>query len=388
VGAGTVVRGGSGALRSRRIDDVRILDGVNEEMPPDEQHDDGPDDEQLPDETPSEEQPGAFSAHRDLPPYWSELFNNISKIDLPQIPKIDLPRVPKFDVPYMPKIDLPKINLPKFEMSAALADEIARISERVRVALASVADPIERLTVQLPRIPTMPQHVVDTLKEAGRVAAEAWERGMPRNWKEFEFEEIEATIARVRATGFSLAWLPRTDVLRDVLAAPEGDTAVVLLAHREELIVDLNECLGEITVEQYTQERDAAVAAVAAFADGHPLAAQALAASVLTSALHVAFEDRRIGRIGRKLAETDPEDAVISQLRLRTIYLAARQALGEFHPATAEPERLEFNRHNTAHRITAAQWTEANALSALMLVSSLLRELDFWDELGQEHGAV
>jgi hypothetical protein len=175
-------------------------------------------------------------------------------------------------------------------------------------------------------------------------------------------------------------------VLRKVLAAPAEETAVVLLAHRDELIADLNECLGEITADQYTRERDAALAAVAAFADGHPQAAQALAASVFTSALHVAFEDRRIGRIGRRLAETDPEDAVISQLRLRVIYLAAKQALDEFHPARAEPERPEFNRHNTAHRITGAQWTEANALSALMLTTSLLRELDFWEELGEGHG--
>ena len=46
--------------------------------------------------------------------------------------------------------------------------------------------------------------------------------------------------------------------------------------------------------------------------------------------------------------------------------------------APARPERLRFNRHNTAHRITSAQWTEANALSALMLASSLLREIDHW----------
>lgn len=355
---------------------------TGEHLPEKHPDDRRPDDEHLPDEVPPEEQPGAIPPHLELPPYWSELFMNIPKIDLPRLP-INIPRVPKFDIPYMPKIELPKV-----EVSSALAEEIARISEQARTALANIAYPIERFTVQLPRIPAVPQHVIETLQQAGRVAAEAWDRGMPRNWKGFEFEEIEATIARVRATGFSLAWLPQTDVLREVLAAPEEDTAAVLLAHRDEVVGDMSACLDEITADRYTQERDAAVAAVAAFADGNPKAAQALAASVFTSALHVAFEDRQIGRIGRRLAETDPEDAVISQLRLRTIYLAAKQALGEFHPATAEPERREFNRHNTAHRITEAQWTEANALSALMLAISLLRELDSWDALGEEHAAV
>lgn len=198
-----------------------------------------PDDEHLPDEVPPEEQPGAIPPHLELPPYWSELFKNIPKIDLPRLP-INIPRVPKFDIPYMPKIELPKV-----EVSSTFAEEIARISEQARAALANIAYPIERFTVQLPRIPAVPQHVIETLQQVGRVAAEAWERGMPRNWKGFEFEEIEATIARVRATGFSLAWLPQTDVLREVLAAPEEDTAAVLLAHRDEVVADMSACLDE-----------------------------------------------------------------------------------------------------------------------------------------------
>jgi hypothetical protein len=40
--------------------------------------------------------------------------------------------------------------------------------------------------------------------------------------------------------------------------------------------------------------------------------------------------------------------------------------------------RSDFNRHNTARQITAEQWTEANALSALMLCTAFLRELNFW----------
>ena len=358
-----------------------------EDQPPEEPSAQEPTDDLHPPENDSRDEhsstddpPSGAPPHPALPPNWAELFKNMPKIAIPRMPIFDLPRFPKVDVPLVPKIDLARIDV-----SSALVEEFARIGEQARAMLASITAPIQPFKVPLPRIPAIPQHVADALKEFGRVTREAWERGMPRNWKDFEFEEIEATIARVRATGFSLAWVPRTVVLREVLDAPEEDTAEVLLAHREELIADLNECLAEITSERYTHEREAALAAVASFTNGHPEAAQALAASVFTSALHVAFEDRQIGRIGSKLAETDPEDAVISQLRLRTIYLAAKQALGEFHPATAEPERREFNRHNTAHRITPAQWTEANAVSALMLATSLLRELAFWDELGEAH---
>jgi hypothetical protein len=75
-----------------------------------------------------------------------------------------------------------------------------RSANRWERAFAGVVLPsVERLSLVLPRIPALPDHVVKALQEAGRVAAEAWERGMPRNWVDFSFEEMEATLARARA---------------------------------------------------------------------------------------------------------------------------------------------------------------------------------------------
>ncbi len=308
----------------------------------------------------------------ELPPSWDELFKRIPKFDVPHIPKIDLP--------YIPKIDIPKLGVPP-----EVLEQIGHISEQVERALAGVVLPsVERLSLVLPRIPALPEHVVKALQEAGRVAAEAWERGMPRNWADFSFEEIEATLARVRATGYSLVWVPRVDVLRQLLAAPEEETAAMLLAHRNDLAADMNECLAEITAASFLAERDAAVAAVAAFAAGHTQPSQALASSVFTSTLHQSFRDAKTGRIRRELMEHEPEDVAFSRFRLQVIYVAAAQALAEFRPDVARPERLHFNRHNSAHRITASQWTEANALSGLMLATSLLREIDHWVALSDQ----
>src|SRR5947209_8045877 len=98
----------------------------------------------------------------ELPPSWDELFK----------------RIPKFDVPHIPKIDIPKLGVPP-----EVLEQIGHISEQVERALAGVVLPsVERLSLVLPRIPALPDHVVKALQEAGRVAAEAWERGMPRNW--------------------------------------------------------------------------------------------------------------------------------------------------------------------------------------------------------------
>jgi len=61
--------------------------------------------------------------------------------------------------------------------------------------------------------------------------------------------------------------------------------------------------------------------------------------------------------------------------------------MAETHPGRATPVRRDFNRHNTAHRITAEQWTDANALSAIMLSAALLRELNVWFSRDRQSGA-
>jgi hypothetical protein len=37
-----------------------------------------------------------------------------------------------------------------------------------------------------------------------------------------------------------------------------------------------------------------------------------------------------------------------------------------------------YNRHATTHRVSPVQYTELNALAALMLMTSLLAEINYW----------
>jgi hypothetical protein len=80
----------------------------------------------------------------------------------------------------------------------------------------------------------------------------------------------------------------------------------------------------------------------------------------------------------KRMLEKDPEDVPLGQLRLRTIFVASAKALDEFRPDRALPVRHEVNRHNSAHRLTREQWNEANALSGIMLATSLPREMQYW----------
>jgi hypothetical protein len=43
-----------------------------------------------------------------------------------------------------------------------------------------------------------------------------------------------------------------------------------------------------------------------------------------------------------------------------------------------EPVPTKYNRHATTHSVSAEQYTELNALAAVMLMTSLLAEINYW----------
>jgi hypothetical protein len=102
-------------------------------------------------------------------------------------------------------------------------------------------------------------------------------------------------------------------------------------------------CLAEVNEPDVRAEREATWAAIDALRDGHASSAQALAASVFTSLIHVWFEIGKTRKIRKLMAErSTPEDAGISELRLRTIYLAGAKALEQFRPDRAWPRYESF----------------------------------------------
>lgn len=255
-----------------------------------------------------------------------------------------------------------------------LSEEMRAVSEKLRRAFASpIAPTLERWSLQLPKFDDWAKQLRPALERW----PSAWAEALPPNWEGFSMDEVTDAIDRTEKTGYCLVWIPRIEIVREIMAVDVSETSKTLLARRDDVLDDCLTVLGDVTDPGLALERDAAGDAIRAFRGGHGKAAQALAASVFASTIHLAFQTGKFGKIRDKMTDKHPDDAVIGQLRLRTIYLATARALDDFRPETARPIRREFNRHNTAHRITPEQWTDANALRAVMLVTALLRELDF-----------
>jgi hypothetical protein len=213
-----------------------------------------------------------------------------------------------------------------------------------------------------------------SIKAIGASFAKAWQEAKPENWKDLSTEEILSVVDLMEATGLCLVWTPRAAIVRELLDDPDFDAFRIVQERRAEILSDLSDCLDQVAYPEFDELCEAAGEAIACDREGHHRAAQALTASIFTTMINVHLgqgtTDAR-----KQFGETHPRDAYIGHLRIRSIFVAAKQAVAEYNPLGDGPSHRRFNRHNTVHRVTPEQFTERNSLMALMLVVPFMREL-------------
>lgn len=199
--------------------------------------------------------------------------------------------------------------------------------------------------------------------------------------------------------GIPVAWVPPTDVLKALVAAPQGQRRAVLLAHEVEVLADCRRRLLECDDPGLDDTTHLLTRAFDAFDGGHPEAAMALAVSVgeplalWASVPRVQVFDSRSARENwerdrkrkkYKLASMELDRVVPGSSMHR--YEVSRHALiapvkkffTEFRPGDPKPDVL--SRHVVAHAPTPVHFSRTNALLALMLATSILREQQDWSE--------
>jgi len=122
--------------------------------------------------------------------------------------------------------------------------------------------------------------------------------------------------------------------------------------------------------------------AVIALRDGHPSGAQALAGNVFDTLLRdaarrgVIFARPPVGyfkydKITKRITPVS-DDTLITRFRADCVLTASLPALEDYDPSDPPPTR--FVRHATAHYARPEQYTQVNAIVAVMLMTSMLRE--------------
>jgi hypothetical protein len=218
--------------------------------------------------------------------------------------------------------------------------------------------------------------VKDALR-ASRDFAEAFGEAMPDNWHGLTNPQIFAAVELMEGTGWSLLWTPPAETVIEILETRDPDRRrEILLDSEARILFDLDSMLERIEQASLQNLREAGRESLEAYRCGLFSPSQALSASILSSALHQHLGESKHSKVRERFAGANEKDAPIREFRWVAVQVAVGKVLEQYNPATGLPERSDFNRHASAHRVKKPQYRQVNALSALMLVTALLMELD------------
>jgi len=126
--------------------------------------------------------------------------------------------------------------------------------------------------------------------------ARAWERAKPANWEPLSLSQWERLPEVAFGDGIPIAWVPRRELLTQLLSAADRAERIQLLVEHESVILaDCAACLEECTESSLADEVTMAVQALRAFQDGHAEAAQSHAVSVANGLITAIVEEYQPG---------------------------------------------------------------------------------------------
>ena len=233
-------------------------------------------------------------------------------------------------------------------------------------------------------------------------AALDWLR--PRNWHGSGLTPNQV-LPIAAESGIPVAWVPPRAVLVQIAAAKPERRIAVLIANEDAVLAECESLVARCRDAELCDSQTLAGRAIHAYREGHHEAAMALAVAVAEQPAIWASQ-RRVEAFFSQAEREDYEKAVKKKYSLAEKELealdsrASRSRLGvprrallspipkffqSFFPANDDPIPETISRHATVHLPTVAHLTRENALLAIMLCTSLLREQQDWiEEVGHD----
>ena len=209
----------------------------------------------------------------------------------------------------------------------------------------------------------------------------------PPNWKDVRVPEISVIMPVLLDEGIPLAWIPCPDTVQAVFDASDAAGRRQVVARRwRHTVSDCEVALEEVRHASLRCHQPFAKAVVQALRDGHSSAAQALAANLLDSILRRNFDKAEFKIVTSNRKDGNRLDLDDYQVRAAFTLAPIWRAYAQYWDSQGDPIPRTFGRHPSAHAVSRTQYSRINAVTALMLVTSLLKLLDV--ELGRESGLV
>lgn len=177
-------------------------------------------------------------------------------------------------------------------------------------------------------------------------------------------------------------WAPRADILRQLLVEPDDAQRIERLGQAFDVIVeDTQAVLRTVTAVDDVEGHAAALAfaseALAAAADGHVHAAQALATAGLGAVGHDIWRYPMRGGLSkahRDFSAQGSDEAAVQALNWTLIQLCTAKALINTTEGTAG-----YNRHGTQHGVRR-HFSAGSASEGLLLLVAWVKEISWLHE--------
>jgi hypothetical protein len=308
----------------------------------------------------------------------------------------NFPPIVRFGIAQVPKIPLPTLDLASQWAKSSIDTRVLENFQRIAKVTAPSAQVLENLQA-MARI-VEPQaaafgRIQATLDAVAKISAVprwadtwsqlikdldlgvwAWE---PPNWPEewdMSDEDYEIMNTILNEDGIPLMWVPRGEIVRSLFGATNrSERIAVLLGRRDDIVVDCRAVVDNLAASG--RDTTLALEALAAFAGGFHVAAQALAVNVLDHAV-VPF----VGKHKEVPAKVriDVLEEGIGLLRLNASLAPLGPAWTPWTPGVGSGAPSDLSRHVTVHGGDPSHYTEVNSLLAQMLMVSVLRGFADW----------
>jgi hypothetical protein len=180
-----------------------------------------------------------------------------------------------------------------------------------------------------------------------------------------------------KESGIPVSWVPPAHVLRLLLDAADHDTRLrVLVDHQRDIRQLCGETAGYCDDEWLGDAPQMAAKVLAAWGDGHPEAAACMGLLAVEELAHqVSRVDRGKKHQGLKRAAeavvTNDDWFPQGQTALSPLFPLYTQ----YHPHKGDQVPEQLSRHALVHSISLGHLSEGHAVVAIMLMISLLREM-------------
>jgi putative uncharacterized protein (fragment) len=169
--------------------------------------------------------------------------------------------------------------------------------------------------------------------------------------------------------------VPSAFVVRELLGVDDvSSQGEVLLLHAEQVVADCKTLLQLAVDQSKFAETPFIYKAIDAFEQGHEEAAQALVTLTLDSLIPKLISNKNeLKRMIKKREDSQsPISTDIQNLAKMLAWLPVWNAHAEFWVHRGDPVPVFYDRHATVHAVSFIQYTRANCLCALLLVTGIL----------------